>query len=182
MIRQQMRKLEIGSGTRPTPGYEHCDINEALPELDFVCSMENIPVEDNTYDEVRTVHVIEHVPIGVGRNALREWYRIVKPGGLVHIDTPNFLLNAVRYVDVEGKSWLTDFNSLHPLEKEALTLNGVPNKTLWMNFKVFSTANQYDLHYCNYDADLLGALCQEAGFTRIKVVQYEPSLIIHAIK
>lgn len=176
-----MKKLEIGSGTRPTPGYEHCDINAGLPELDFVCSMENIPVEDHTYDEVRTVHVIEHVPIEVGKRALREWHRILKPGGLVHIDTPNFMRNAQLYA-ADNDRWLKDFHSLHPLEKEALSLNGVPNKTLWINFKVFSTANQYDLHYCNYDAELLLLLCREAGFTRATVMQYDPSLIIHAIK
>lgn len=175
------RKLEIGSGNRPTPGYEHCDINPALPELDFVCSMENIPVEDNTYDEVRTVHVIEHVPIDIAKKALQEWHRIVKPGGLVHIDTPNFERNARLYV-ADNEKWLDDFRSLHPLEQEVLTLNGVPNKTLWVNFKVFSTANQFDLHYCNYDAELLILLCREAGFDRVSVAQYDPSLIIHAIK
>lgn len=176
-----IRKLEIGSGNRPTPGYEHCDINPELPELDFVCSMENIPVEDNTYDEVRTVHVIEHVPIELGKKALREWLRIVKTGGIVHVDTPNFMRNARLYA-ADNEKWLEDFHSLHPLEQEALSINGIPNKTLWINFKVFSTANQYDLHYCNYDAELLTHLCREVGFTHVKVMQYEPSLIIHAIK
>lgn len=176
-----MRRLEIGSGNRPTPGYEHCDINPTLPELDFVCSMEDIPVDDNTYDEVRTVHVIEHVPFDIGRKALREWHRIVKPGGIVHIDTPNFLRNARLYV-ADDKKWMDDFNALHPLEQEGLKIDGVPNRTLWVNFKVFSTANQYDLHFCNYDPELLITLCREAGFTQVRVMQYDPSLIIHAIK
>lgn len=176
-----MRKLEIGSGNRPTPGYEHCDINPTLPELDFVCSMENVPVDANTYDEVRTVHVIEHVPIDVGRMALREWYRILKPGGIVHIDTPNFMRNARLYAE-DNDNWLSDFNSLHPLEQVAITINGIPNRTLWINFKVFSTANQFDLHYCNYDAELLIHLCREAGFAHTKVMQYSPSLIVHARK
>jgi hypothetical protein len=61
-------------------------------------------------------------------------------------------------------------------------LNGEPNKTLWLNFKIFSSDAQWDVHFANYDANLLADLCYEAGFREAIVHQTEPSLIIRAIK
>lgn len=172
-------KLEIGSGTRPTPGYEHADINPDLPHLEYVCPMDAIPVEDNTFEEVRTVHVIEHVPVATAKKALREWLRILQPGGMAHIDTPNIRRNANLYLN---GGWDGDFSGLTPEEKDVCSLNGVPNKTLWLNFKAFSSDKPFDSHFWNADPELLTALCLEAGFSRAEVAQENPSLIVHAYK
>lgn len=173
-------KLEVGSGNRPTPGYLHCDVNPSLPDLDFVCPMHQIPVEDNRFDEVRTVHVIEHVDYKTGLRALQEWYRVLKPGGMCYIDTPNLRRNVKLYLE-RDKSWMEDFNILHPSEQEMVSINGVPNKTLWVNFKMFSTSDPWNTHYINYDADLLPLMCRNVGFTRTEV-QDGCSLIVRAWK
>jgi SAM-dependent methyltransferase len=174
-----MRKLEIGSGNRPAPGYEHADANPDCPSLDYVCEMDAIPVVDDTFDEVRTVHVIEHIGLPRARRALAEWRRILKPEGLCHIDTPNIERNATLYLN---GGWLKDFNSLLPAERELCSLDGVPDRTLWLNFKVFSTDGAWNTHYWNAAPDLLLAMCREAGFARVQVVQSDPSLIVHAWK
>lgn len=51
--------------------------------------VENAPIPDNEYDVVTLLHIVEHFPDPI--QALREVQRILKPGGLLFIETPNFL-------------------------------------------------------------------------------------------
>lgn len=44
-------------------------------------------ISDNFFDSVSCIHVLEHVPIV--KNVVDELYRVVKPGGLTYIETPN---------------------------------------------------------------------------------------------
>ncbi len=39
-------KLEIGCGKKPRPGYRTCDVR-ALPNVDYVCTADNLPFENN---------------------------------------------------------------------------------------------------------------------------------------
>jgi predicted SAM-dependent methyltransferase len=177
-----VKKLEVGSGTRPTEGYDHADCNASLPHLEYVCDMDDLhPIADDSYDEVRTVHVIEHVPVHRARRALAEWYRVLRSGGLCHVDTPNLERTAKWYaqgVAGESDNWMRDFASLTDEEQDRLLVEGRPNITLWANFKMFSSDAQYDVHYWNADQWLLAQMFREAGFTDVKVIQTDPSLIV----
>ena len=59
---------------------------EALP-VDIVSPGDQLPLEDNSVDFVVSSHVIEHFPDPI--KALREWYRVVKPGGYLYIIAPH---------------------------------------------------------------------------------------------
>jgi ubiquinone/menaquinone biosynthesis C-methylase UbiE len=48
-----------------------------------------MPLEDNSFDLVVSCETIEHVPDP--RAALREMYRVAKPGGSLFLTTPNYL-------------------------------------------------------------------------------------------
>ena len=48
---------------------------------------DQLPLEDNSVDFVVSSHVIEHFPDPI--KALREWYRVVKPGGYLYIIAPH---------------------------------------------------------------------------------------------
>jgi predicted SAM-dependent methyltransferase len=174
-----MPRINLGSGFNPLNGFDNCDINESCPNLSFVCDLTEIPKEDGYYDEAWSIHTIEHFSIPNAKKALLEWYRILKPGGMLHVDTPNLERNVGLYLHGD---WMRDFNTLLPIEQEALMLNGQPNKTLWVNFKMFSTPTQFDTHFWNADEELLQALCIEAGFARTEVFQRDPSLIVRAYK
>lgn len=179
MTLTSLPKLEVGSGTRPQPGHLHLDINATLPDLDFVGEMDAIPADDNSFSEVRATHVIEHIPLHRAKLALREWLRVLAPGGMAHIDTPNIERNMAFY---QNGMWREDFASLHPEEQERCSLNGEPNRSLHLIFKIFSSDAQWDIHYANYTPELLVALCLDAGFARAEVYQTEPSLIVRAFK
>ena len=56
-------------------------------KVDVVASGDDLPFKDNTVDFVISSHVIEHFYDPV--NAIKEWLRVVKPGGYVYIIAPH---------------------------------------------------------------------------------------------
>jgi ubiquinone/menaquinone biosynthesis C-methylase UbiE len=53
----------------------------------FMADITNYPVRDNMFDVIYFNHVIEHIPNDAA--ALAEAYRVLKPGGLLILGTPN---------------------------------------------------------------------------------------------
>lgn len=176
-----MRRLELGSGNLPRSGYEHLDINPECPDLDFCCSFDNIPVEDNSFVELLSVHSIEHISWRKRSSTLKEWYRVLKPGGKVHIECPNLRWICKAYLD-NGNEWYKDFGNLLPEEKKHLKVKDFDSHTLWANFKLYSSSVNGDIHLAAYDAFLLSHLLEEAGFTNVCVLEDSSTLIIEAEK
>lgn len=57
--------------------YTTCDLNS--PIADIKADIQNLPFEDNSFDVIFCNHVLEHVEDD--KKALRELFRIMKPGG-----------------------------------------------------------------------------------------------------
>ena len=78
------RKLNLGSGDTPLDGYDNIDIKQgrvAYP-LDTI--------ETGSVDEVRASHLLEHFTRAEQLPILKEWSRVLKPGGLLQIAVPDF--------------------------------------------------------------------------------------------
>ena len=67
--------------------YESADVVE-MPGLDYVCDMADMPMPDETYDMVFCSQALEHVTNPV--QVLREFRRILKPGGEAWLTAPLF--------------------------------------------------------------------------------------------
>jgi glycosyltransferase involved in cell wall biosynthesis len=90
---------------------------EALP-VDIVSPGDQLPLDDNSVDFVISSHVIEHFPDPI--KALKEWYRVVKPGGYLYIIAPH----KERTFDKEHKrSTLAELIERHETGKVPETLN-----------------------------------------------------------
>lgn len=81
-----MRRLEIGPGSHPLPGFEALDIVKR-PGVQHVGDAANPPFERDTFDEVYSCHCIEHVEWYEVEATIAEWARILKPGGLLEVHT-----------------------------------------------------------------------------------------------
>lgn len=88
------RTLDIGAGERNRYGdlfltteYVTMDIAEG-PNVSIVGSIERIPSPDESYDSIVCTQVLEHVPHPWV--AVREMYRVLKPGGHALITAPQF--------------------------------------------------------------------------------------------
>lgn len=64
--------------------YTTADLFSPLADLKF--DIQDIPLEDNSYDTIFCNHVLEHVDDDA--KAMREFYRILKPGGLAIMQVP----------------------------------------------------------------------------------------------
>lgn len=175
------KKLEIGSGNRPLPGYEHLDIDPNCPDLDYCCSMDKIPVESDVFDEIVSIHTLEHNSWRKGQDTLKEWYRIIKVGGKVRIEVPNLRWICKAYLE-NGQDWHDSFLGLHPNEQKHIHMNGFHSHTLWANFKLFSSTVNGDIHLAAYDEFLLRNMLSAAGFKSIETVSDCDVLIMEAYK
>jgi len=82
-------KLNIGSGRKPYPDFVNID-KAPLPETDLVWNLEKtpIPFAENSVEEVRAEHVLEHIwnyiPL------IEDLWRVCKPGARIYIEVPYF--------------------------------------------------------------------------------------------
>jgi SAM-dependent methyltransferase len=86
-----LRVLDVGCGVKPyypffagAREYVGVDLVES-PQTDLVGSIEQLPVEDDTFDIVLCIQVLEHVDDPP--RAIRELHRVVRPGGRVLLST-----------------------------------------------------------------------------------------------
>lgn len=83
------RILDLGCGPTKFPGAIGLDKNpdtaaDVLAHIDRGA----LPFADNSFDQVRLVHVIEHVDDVVA--TMEELHRITKPGGTIYLVTPHY--------------------------------------------------------------------------------------------
>ncbi|PNX53275.1 MAG: hypothetical protein BV458_05340 [Thermoplasmata archaeon M9B2D] len=78
--------LDLGCGEKKVEGSIGVD-NVALPGVDVVhdLSIFPYPFKDESADVIYLNNIIEHLPDTI--KVMEEMYRILKPGGLLHIET-----------------------------------------------------------------------------------------------
>lgn len=79
----------MGCGIRKYPGSIGIDLNPATA-ADVICDLDRFPYPfaDRTFDQLRAIHVIEHLSDVIG--TMEEFHRLVRPGGRVRIETPHY--------------------------------------------------------------------------------------------
>jgi SAM-dependent methyltransferase len=71
--------------------YESADflqVDKRYADVDYVCSLESIPVEGERYELVLLTQVLEHLPEPLV--VLKELHRVLKPGGTLWLTAPLF--------------------------------------------------------------------------------------------
>lgn len=76
-------KLNIGCGPQRIEGFTPHDWS-----LEHDARV--LPYEDNSIEEIRASHVLEHLPKGDVEDTLQHWYSKLKPGGILRIAVPDF--------------------------------------------------------------------------------------------
>ena len=86
---ERQRTLDVGCGINKYPGAIGIDRNPAT-RADVLCDLDHIPYPfaDNSFDQLRAIHVIEHVSDVI--RSMEEFHRLVRSGGRVRIETPHY--------------------------------------------------------------------------------------------
>jgi predicted SAM-dependent methyltransferase len=145
-----VRRLQIG-GKYPKEGWEVLDAIPA-PHVDHVGDASDLAAfPDDTFAEVYASHVLEHFDYKDEMiEVLREWRRVLKPGGTLYVSVP----------DLERLCRLYLQPGLKPAERYRV-----------MRTMFGGHLDDYDYHMAGIDESYLGYCIQTAGFTEIRRVE-----------
>lgn len=80
-------RLNVGAGDDRRPGFISVDLREDV--ADVVAPADALPFPDGSAAEVLALDILEHVPSFRTQGLLREWHRVLAPGGRLTCRVPN---------------------------------------------------------------------------------------------
>jgi len=95
-------KLHLGCGKCHFEGYINIDLGKTRA-TDLVCDIRKLPYLDNSVELIETYHVIEHLSRHDLPRALKEWFRVMVPGGVLIIECPDLDKAVKEYVEGNEK-------------------------------------------------------------------------------
>lgn len=135
-------KLHLGCGKRFIPGFIHIDIIEDK-HIDYVRNINDLSIfEDNSIDLIYNCHVLEHFERKEITKVLKEWYRVLKPEGILRISVPGF----EEMIKIYEKN--KDIN---------LILGGLVGGQTYV----------YNFHYMVFDFKNLKKYLEDVGFQKV---------------
>jgi SAM-dependent methyltransferase len=121
---------------------------------DVICDLHDLaPFSDASADEVLSVHVVEHFWRWEVRDILREWTRVLKPGGRMVIECPN-LESACR-------TFLED-----PVQFSREDQNG--QRTMWVFYGDPAWEDPLMIHRWGYTPESLKRLLSDVGLAEVR--------------
>jgi predicted SAM-dependent methyltransferase len=153
-------RLEIGAGNTVVEGWLGTDLrprHRAVLQMD---ATKRFPFPDDSLDYIHAEHLIEHITWQQGQKALAECRRVLKPGGVVRLATPDLASLVAIYRGDAGpegdhylawayRAFLRKAPHVHPV----FLLNH--NMRAWG-------------HTFLYDAEVLRMAMEDAGFVDLE--------------
>jgi len=95
--------VDIGCGMRSIrEDIIRVDIDKNV-HPDFCCSADKLPIKDEDFDFVTSIHSLEHVDNQY--ETLKEWFRILKKGGIIGIVHPDVEYTKPQTSHVDDKNF-----------------------------------------------------------------------------
>jgi len=138
-------KLNIGCGNNRIEGYINIDsADDTNPDV-VVDIRQGLPYPDNSAEEILFFHAIEHIEEKFHERILEEFWRVLRPEGLLLISYPEFEKCAQNYI--ENYRGMREFwkNTIYGLQR-------YPG----------------DYHVALMNSDVLGEKLLETGFINIE--------------
>jgi len=154
------RALHVGSGGHYLRGWTNTDFEFSGP-VDLIMDATTVlPFRSSSFDYIHSEDFLEHIDIQAGKRFLGEAYRVLKPGGVMRLLTPD-LQSLVRHVYFNRER-----HHLHWCQSY-LAADG-PCEALNMHLRMDGE------HRFIYDEEFLTTLLAHAGFS-VRRVGYNAS-------
>jgi SAM-dependent methyltransferase len=153
-------RLNLGCGDKILPGYVNVDVVEARAGMrpDIVCDLHDLaPFDDASADEILSVHVVEHFWRWEVLDVLREWVRVLRPGGRLVLECPNLASACAAFLE--------DPSTLARADEAG-------QRTMWVFYGDPRWRDPLMVHRWGYTPESLCALLEEAG---LRDVRQEPA-------
>jgi predicted SAM-dependent methyltransferase len=160
-------KLNVGCGTVYMNGWINIDNNSDnnIEKLDMNVDLRNgLPFENNSAAFIFNEHFLEHLTWDEGLQAVKEFMRVLKPGGVLRIAMPDLGRSVSIYQDENWKK-----NNNEYFEKYGLTFIETRAQNLNIDFRSWG-------HKHLYDFEELERLLKEAGCDTIRKCLFRESL------
>ncbi len=83
-------KAHLGCWHRVIPGFLHVDLCD-MPHIDYKSNIDALPFfADSSVELIYCSHALNHLDRSSTKKALREWFRVLQPGGVLRLAVPNF--------------------------------------------------------------------------------------------
>jgi len=83
-------KLHLGCDKRFIPGFTHVDLAD-FPHIDYKHNISTLPMfDDESVELIYACHVLEYFDRVEVLDVLKEWRRVLKPGGILRLAVPDF--------------------------------------------------------------------------------------------
>jgi len=107
-FKKKLIKLHIGCGTNYFDGWLNIDNNSDnnINKLDVNWDLRYpLSIKESTVDFIYNEHFLEHLTVEEGQGVLRDFFRILRPGGVARIAMPDLEISIRRYLKPD---WKTD--------------------------------------------------------------------------
>ena len=152
-------RLHIGGGPRLLEGWLNTDL-ESSSGVMAMDATRAFPFADGSFAFLFSEHMIEHVPYEGGVSMVQECYRVLQPGGVIRLVTPDLKALASLYASPLGeieKGYLDWFCAELLCPDRLIT----PAQVLNAHFRLWG-------HQFLYDEETLRDLLANAGFHDIR--------------
>lgn len=150
-------KLNIGCGTDYKEGWINIDNNSDnnIERLDLNWDLHySLPFKDGSVDYIFNEHFIEHLSVEEGQSAIKDMMRVLKPGGVLRMATPDLEVTIDKYINIP-------ITKDETIKKFGLDFIKTRAERINIGFRWWG-------HKWIYDWEELDRRVREAGFTKIK--------------
>lgn len=144
-------RLNLGGAGEGFPkskmeGFLTVDLRE-VPDTDVVCDVSKLtPFQDMTVEVAYASNVLEHFSHIETVDVLKEWHRVLRPGGKLYVSVPDF--------------------------HQAIKIYEKCGLTPWLNFHLMGDQNhELNYHYSLFTFATLAKALTDAGFSDVKRVK-----------
>jgi predicted SAM-dependent methyltransferase len=151
-------RINLGAGARHLAGFVNVDLanNWTSIQPDVACDVTGpLPFPTDHADEVHAYHVFEHILRFKAEECLKEWIRILKPGGLLVLEMPcmDKIVTYMAHCLIDGR----------PMD---------PRFTMWGLYGDQKYKSEAMCHRWCYGVRELGGMLEAAGM--VEITEEEP--------
>lgn len=127
--------------------------------VEFGDVVKGLPVAEASFDAVYCSHVLEHLALADLRTALKNTFRLLKPGGVFRLVVPDLAFLASRYVNDPSPDAAHEFMEATNLGSHTRERGAVAFAVAWLG---------HSRHLWMWDFEAMREELRRAGFTDVR--------------